>query len=70
MPAAVGGALGLAAAVFLTNGLGGLLFDVRPFDPLTLGASGALLVLLAAIASDGPARRAARVDPVAALRVD
>jgi len=43
---------------------------VRPFDPLTLGAAAALLVALAAAASDGPARRAARVDPVSALRVE
>jgi putative ABC transport system permease protein len=70
VPALLGGALGLAAAVFLANAMGGLLFAVRPFDPLTLGAAAALLVLLAVIASDAPARRAARVDPVAALRVE
>jgi hypothetical protein len=68
LPASVGGAVGLGAAVFLARGLGGLLFGVRPFDPLTLAAAGALLLLLAAAASDAPARRASRLDPVAALR--
>ena len=70
VPATLGGALGLAGAVALSRGAGGLLFGVRPFDPLTLGAAAALLVALAAAASDGPARRAARVDPVSALRVE
>ena len=69
-PAAVGGALGLLGAVALAGGLGGLFYGVRSFDPLTLLASAALLVALAALASDGPARRAARVDPVAALRAE
>jgi predicted permease len=67
-PATLGGALGLSAAVFVAKGLGGLLYGTRPSDPLTLAAACALLVLLAAAASDGPARRAARVDPVSALR--
>jgi putative ABC transport system permease protein len=68
LPASAGGALGLVAAVFLARGLGGLLFGIHPFDPLTLAAAGTLLLLLAAAASDAPARRAARLDPVAALR--
>jgi putative ABC transport system permease protein len=68
LPASVGGALGLGAAVFLARGLGGLLFGIRPFDPLTIAGAGALLLLLAAAASDAPARRASRLDPVAALR--
>jgi putative ABC transport system permease protein len=67
-PAAVGGAAGLLAAAALANALQGLFYDVRPFDPLTLAAAAVLLVALAALASDGPARRAARVDPMAALR--
>jgi putative ABC transport system permease protein len=68
LPASVGGALGLGAAVFLARGLGGLLFGIRPFDPLTVAAAGVLLLVLATAASDAPARRAARLDPVAALR--
>jgi hypothetical protein len=54
----------------LSRGVGGLLFGVRFFDPLTLGAAAALLVALAAVASDGFARRASRVDPVSTLRVE
>jgi ABC-type antimicrobial peptide transport system permease subunit len=70
VPAAFGGGVGLLGAGALANGLGGLFFEVRSFDPLTLGCAAALLVALAALASDGPARRAARVDPVAALRAE
>jgi predicted permease len=70
VPAALGGGVGILGAVGLASALGGLIFDVRPFDPLTLLATAALLVGLAALASDGPARRAARIDPVAALRVE
>jgi len=39
-----------------------LLFNVSPFDPLTLGAAAALLVLVALVACYLPARRAAQVD--------
>jgi ABC-type lipoprotein release transport system permease subunit len=47
-----------------------VLFGVRSFDPLTLAVAAALLVALAVAASDGPARRAARVNPVSALRAE
>jgi ABC-type lipoprotein release transport system permease subunit len=45
-----------------------LLFDVSPTDPLTLGAVAMLLLAIAVAAAWVPARRAARVDPVEALR--
>jgi len=66
--AAAGGALGLALAVVATRLLGGLLFGIDALDPLTF--LGVPLVLLAAalLAAWLPARRASRVDPVAALR--
>jgi len=46
----------------------GLVFGVSPHDPLTLAASMLVLVMAGVAASAGPARRAARVDPMIALR--
>jgi predicted permease len=60
--------LGTVAALGLARGLGGLLHDVRPYDPLTFVLVPALLTGVAALASFVPARRATRVDPIAALR--
>ncbi len=63
-------AAGLAIATWGTQFIGGLLFDVSRFDPWTyLGAIG-LLVAAAAVASLVPAWRAARIDPVVALRAE
>ena len=45
-----------------------LLFGLKPYDPLTLIAASVLLGLIAAVASFVPARRAAMLDPMAALR--
>ena len=64
----VGLAFGLAAALLVTRLVSSLLFQVSPTDPLTLAATSILLLLVAAVACDLPARRAARVDPVQALR--
>jgi predicted permease len=66
--AGIGVAIGLVGALAATRVLGALLYGVSPTDPVTLGAVTALLVALAALASFAPARRAARVDPVEALR--
>jgi predicted permease len=66
--AAIGVVIGLAGAIAATRVLGSLLFEVSPTDPLTLAAVGIFLVLLAALASYAPARRAARVDPIEVLR--
>jgi predicted permease len=67
-------AIGLAAGLALTLAGGrlvaGFLTGIRPDDPLALAAAAALLLATAAIASYLPARRAARVDPMAALRVE
>jgi predicted permease len=60
--------LGLAAALLLTRGMQSLLFNVSPFDPLTLAAVAGLLVFVALLACYLPARRAAQVDPMVALR--
>ncbi|HXN63895.1 MAG TPA: ABC transporter permease [Candidatus Acidoferrales bacterium] len=67
---AIGIAFGLAGAVALTRLLQGLLFDVRPNDPLTLVMVAGALALAALAASLIPARRAAKVDPLVALRTE
>ena len=67
---ALGLALGLGAAFYLTQFLSKLLFDVKDTDPLTyLGVTG-LLFVVALLASWLPARRAAKVDPMVALRAE
>ena len=67
---AAGIVLGVTVALALTRVLSALLFGVGPMDPLTyLAVSGALAVI-ALLATYLPARRAARVDPIVALRAD
>jgi putative ABC transport system permease protein len=66
--AAVGVGVGVLAAIGTTRFLSALLFGVNPSDPATLVAVPALLLAVAAAASYLPARRAAHVDPVEALR--
>jgi predicted permease len=61
---------GAAAALLLTRLLAGLLFEVRATDPLTYAAIACVLAATAALAAWRPARRAATVDPIAALRGD
>jgi putative ABC transport system permease protein len=68
--AVAGVALGLALALAGTRALESLLFGVRPIDPPTFGAAAALVLLVTLAASYAPARRASRVNPIAALRQD
>jgi putative ABC transport system permease protein len=68
--ALIGVAIGLAGALGLTRFLSGLLYGVEPDDPLTLVAVSALLMAVALLASYIPARQAAKVDPLVALRHD
>ncbi|HSG09805.1 MAG TPA: ADOP family duplicated permease, partial [Longimicrobiales bacterium] len=68
--AGVGVTLGLAGALVLTRYLRAVLFGVAPTDVPTLAGAVLALVAVAALASWVPARRAAGVDPVAALRAD
>jgi putative ABC transport system permease protein len=65
---AAGLAVGLLAAFALTRGMTTMLVGVRPTDPVTFGAMGAVFLLIAAVSSWLPARRAAGLDPTAALR--
>ncbi|HKF46705.1 MAG TPA: ABC transporter permease [Terracidiphilus sp.] len=67
---AIGLAVGLALALFLTRLMGGMLFDVRAWDPLALGGAAALLTIAALAAILVPARRATKVNPMAALRYE
>jgi predicted permease len=60
--------IGLGAAVATTRVLGGLLHGVSPNDPLTLGVMCAVLGLVTVTAALLPARRAARIEPMEALR--
>jgi putative ABC transport system permease protein len=68
--AATGIAIGAAAALAATRVLAKFLFEVKPSDPATFVTVAALLAGVAVLASWVPARRAARVDPVEALRYE
>jgi putative ABC transport system permease protein len=66
--AAGGTALGIVGSLGVMRLLGSLLYEVRPADPLVLAAVSALLMGVALLACYIPARRAAQVDPMTALR--
>jgi putative ABC transport system permease protein len=66
--AAAGGAAGLLAAAVLARFIASLLFGVTVVDPVTFIAVSGVLAMVAGIALWAPARRAARVDPMTALR--
>jgi predicted permease len=68
--AAIGMALGAMASSGLARSLSGLLFGITYGDPVTFSASAAVLLLVAGLAGYLPARRAARIDPMVALRTD
>ncbi len=68
--ALVGVAIGVPSALALTRLMGGMLSGVSSTDPLTYIAVVGMLVLSALLASYLPARRAARVDPIVALRAE
>jgi putative ABC transport system permease protein len=68
--AAAGVALGAAGAFAATRVLTKLLFEVKPADPATFLAVALLLAAVAVVAAWIPAKRATRVDPVAALRYE
>jgi ABC-type antimicrobial peptide transport system permease subunit len=64
----IGLAIGMAGALAATRLIAGMLFEVTPNDPLTLALATLLMLAVAALAGWLPARRAARVDPMVALR--
>jgi len=63
-------ALGLMGSVALTRFIGAQLHGVHPTDPMTLASVSILLVFVALLAAWSPARRAAKVDPMEALRYE
>jgi len=67
---AAGLALGTAAAMGLSQVVSKLLYGVRPTDPMTYVGVVALLVTVGVVAAFVPARRAAAVDPIVALRYE
>lgn len=69
-PALAGAALGLAGAWAMTRLISGLLFEVNATDPATFAAVTLLLLAIALLACWIPARRAAKVDPMIALRCE
>jgi predicted permease len=67
---AIGMAIGLGAALATTRLISSLLFELTPNDPATIAAAALLMIAVAALAGYLPARRASRVDPMAALRCE
>ena len=63
-----GVALGLVGAVLGGRFLGGLVHGVSPYDPVSLGGAGVVLIAAAAVATLAPARRATRADPLQAIQ--
>ena len=70
MPVAAGLAVGLGACLALGRLIQSQLYGISAFDPITLAGAGAALAAVAAVACWVPARKAARLDPVATLRAE
>jgi ABC-type antimicrobial peptide transport system permease subunit len=66
----IGLAIGLIGAVAIGRTMGGLLYGLSPSDPVTFFVVPVLLTLVVASATWLPARRAARLEPITALRSD
>jgi len=68
--AAIGAAIGMPLALAATQLMRGAFFGIKPYDPLTVTGSIALLLTIAVLAAWIPARRAAKTDPMDALRYE
>jgi ABC-type antimicrobial peptide transport system permease subunit len=69
-PALCGLLVGLAGSLTLGRGLAGLLYGVSPLDPQVYAGVAAVLIAVGTLACSAPAWRAARTDPMVALRSD
>jgi ABC-type antimicrobial peptide transport system permease subunit len=67
---AAGLAVGLPIAIWAGTTVSSLLFGVTPADPFSLAAGAALMIAVAGLAGYLPARRASRLDPLVALRME
>jgi putative ABC transport system permease protein len=67
-PVLLGLLIGLGSAIAIAGALRGLLFEITPTDPISLGSVALILLLISGLACYLPARRAARMDPITALR--
>lgn len=68
--AMVGITSGVVAALGLGRFIASMLYELKPYDPMTLIGASSLLILVALASSWVPAHRAATVDPMQALRQD
>jgi ABC-type antimicrobial peptide transport system permease subunit len=66
----IGIALGVSAGLAAARWFQGLIWGVKPIDPLSFGLAICLMLLIAGIAAFLPARRAMRADPMVALRFE
>jgi putative ABC transport system permease protein len=67
-PVVVGGVIGVAGGAVLSSILRNVFFGIRLLDPIVFGGVGIFLAVVALLVSYVPARRAAGIDPMVALR--